>query len=541
MRHLILIVILNLIQAPAHAQYLVKDINTGIQSSNPKLMGKIQNQLIFFATDNTNDEELWISDGSYNGTRLLKDLYPNRTLRYHSGSCLQIDSLIYFAVSGINNKNALWRTNGTESGTFMLCETFLSVASANNSKIHSFNNKVYFTGYDSAHGEELWVSDGSVVGTKLFSDINTEYGKNSNIADLQTMNGKLYFKANDGVHGMELWESDGTSTRMVIDLYPGTLSGVPDYDYGCQLIPLKNQLYFSGRTDSVGGFELYRSDGTDNGTKLFKDFNLANKMGTYPRINSITDSFFTFYIYDSTNQYRLFRCDGTQGGTYRVGEDKDYPIGLLIDDFYRQLGQTSYFGMCTSAAGCELWVSDGTKSGTKPIMDIASGNNSSLTSEAVIYRNQLIFAAFNQQIGRELWITDGTTTRLLLETLPGNMTSNFLSLYLIDDVLYYSGQSNNSLGLELYAINLAQLLSTKDIQANILAIWPNPVRAGETLNISGQNAFRYTLSDLSGRVLISDYSDNSTIQIPSDMAPGLFLLMTQSDKGVQYTKIQIFN
>jgi ELWxxDGT repeat protein len=43
-------------------------------------------------------------------------------------------------------------------------------------------------------------------------------------------NGKLYFTASDAAHGDELWVYDGTTTTMVDDLNPGVQSsGTSDF------------------------------------------------------------------------------------------------------------------------------------------------------------------------------------------------------------------------------------------------------------------------------------------------------------------------
>ena len=91
----------------------------------------------------------------------------------------------------------------------------------------------------------------------------------------------LYFAANDGVHGVELWRSDGTEggTRMVKDNVAGG-GGGSDVNY---LTEFNGMVYYAGRGDvpngeagagagSVeGGVELWRSDGTEGGTEIVKD------------------------------------------------------------------------------------------------------------------------------------------------------------------------------------------------------------------------------------------------------------------------------
>ena len=540
MKTLKLLLLLGWMSSALYGQTLVKDIYPGAQSSNPKILGALNGKLIFMASTDIQGYELWISDGTEAGTSRLKDLRNDKTKTLIKGSDLQVDSIIYFSIHNSDNTNSLWRTDGTADGTIKLFESAFVSALADRSTLFAYKNRVFFTGHDTINGDELWVTDGTVQGTKLFYDINKIPGKGSYVIEMTSFKDQLYFKADDGIHGYELWTSDGVSnTHLFVDLCPGWRSSLVDYGYGKHIIQFKDYLYFTGRKDSMSGIELFRTDGTDSGTKLFRDFNRIAYKSSYPRFNSVSDQFITFYVYDSSSSYVLFRTDGFHAGTYRIGDDKDYPIGLLVSDFYKTLNNKTFFGICTQNSGCEFWMSNGYADGTKPIMDINSGFGNSITDQAIVYRNQIIFAAIHQSLGRELWITDGTNTRLLIETMPGNLLSNFLDMHLIGDVLYYSGTTNNNMGIELYKLNLQQLLSINANTKTKLAIWPNPLRAGDILKLGLNESMTYYITDLSGRTIQSGISQGDELPIDAGISYGLYILTIETPQGLVSQKVQI--
>ena len=85
----------------------------------------------------------------------------------------------------------------------------------------------------------------------------------SSISSLTAVQGTLYFQADDSVHGWELWESDGTEagTVMVKDIDPGREWGYPHW-----LTDVQGILYFAANHGRSRG--LWRSDGTDAGTVI---------------------------------------------------------------------------------------------------------------------------------------------------------------------------------------------------------------------------------------------------------------------------------
>src|SRR5262249_44439761 len=137
----------------------------------------------FAADDGVNGVELWKSDGTAAGTTLVKDIYPGGGPGYFGG---------FYP----NSSSPLNLTN--------------------------VNGTLFFAAFDAVNGNALWKSDGTATGT-------TSLSGNIDPADLTNVNGTLFFTADDRIHGSELWKSDGTAagTTLVKDLQPGSSPSYP--------------------------------------------------------------------------------------------------------------------------------------------------------------------------------------------------------------------------------------------------------------------------------------------------------------------------
>ena len=65
------------------------------------------------------------------------------------------------------------------------------------------------------HGNELWMSNGTVTGTSLVDDVFPGPAS-SNPSAAVAVGSEAYFTANDGVHGVQLYETDGTAANTVV-------------------------------------------------------------------------------------------------------------------------------------------------------------------------------------------------------------------------------------------------------------------------------------------------------------------------------------
>ena len=67
-----------------------------------------------------------------------------------------------------------------------------------------------------------------------------------------------------------------------------------------------------------------------------------------------------------------------------------------------------YFTASSASAGEELWVSDGTPSGTRMVKDIVPGAEGSDPKWLTVVGDKVYFSANTPEYGAELWVTDGT-------------------------------------------------------------------------------------------------------------------------------------
>src|SRR5262249_49017281 len=148
--------------------------------------------------------------------------------------------------------------------------TFVSTAAPNNpNEVAAVNGILFFAGVGDSQGRELWKTDGAT--TTRVADINPG-SSDSNPSDLTNVNGTLYFSADDGVHGRELWKSDGTTATLVANIHPFVTNPTfpNSFPYPNSMVNVNGTLFFAA-DDGVHGNELWTSDGTAAGTRLFQD------------------------------------------------------------------------------------------------------------------------------------------------------------------------------------------------------------------------------------------------------------------------------
>lgn len=395
---------------------MVKDVSPGSGSglflSSPEFVA-LGDLMFFRAITPDNGTELWRSDGTAAGTFLLKDIQTGSA----SGNPRYITVLggaVYFSANNGTNGNELWKSDGTEAGTTLLKDIQPGSGSSNPLAIKETGGRLLFAANNGPNGSEPWISDGSASGTVMLKDLNP--GAGSSLATFFSgAGGTFYFRATDGTRGFEVWKTDGTGagTTLLKDITAGagstTLQG---------LWASPGRVRFAAM-NATGGYSLWESNGSEAGTRRVAAF-MAGTADSYPGSLVKVGNTVFFTAFTPATGHELWKTDGTTAGTSLV---KDIVPGTA-DSSISELtasGTTLFFTAYTAAAGRELWKSDGTAAGTVMVKDIWQGDGDGDPAGLVAMNGYVYFAANASSTGRELWRSDGTSagTTLVADLVSG--------------------------------------------------------------------------------------------------------------------------
>lgn len=426
-------------QGTVESTALKHDLNTGEDGSFPSNFYKFGDSLfIFRAKNHSTGFEPYISDGSESGTMMLGDLFPG----YESSNPQQFigwDSLIYFLASIATFDQRLVATDGSIEGTQIVTDNRIL------NSVSKVNDVLVMDVFDPLYGTEPWYFDGDTC--RLLKDINP-YQNYSSLPSLprgQVFEDKMYFTANDGIHGYELWQTDGSPEGTILfkDIVVG--SGSSNIDY---LTCFDSFFLFAGVFH--GAQELWYSDGTDSGTYLLKEIQPGNLGSNPSRFISFNGE--VFFVASDHRGRELWKTNGTAGGTTIV-KDINSSGGSYPSNF-KIVGDKLFFSANDGIHGYELWITDGTEHGTKLLSDIYLGNASSSPESLLSIGKALVFSATDSDHGQEVWISDGTEvgTKLVLDIVAGPIGSDPGPYFYLDDRVYFGGEFD-VLGQELLMLD----------------------------------------------------------------------------------------
>jgi uncharacterized delta-60 repeat protein len=239
----------------ARGTFLLADIAAGVFGSSPEQFTRLGTSTYFVATTGDATPELWRTNGTRAGTVRVAEVPFGVSNMVASGRRL------FFAVLQSNNVYELWTSDGTGPGTRLLRGDFRQGDGPLGQQPDNFtdlNGTLYFTAGDPLRGRELWKSNGTIAGTTVVRDINPGPAGSRPFA-LTVAGGRLMFTADDGARGNEVWTSDGTAagTRLLAEIQPGRNGSNPgDFSF-LGLFTVAGSNVFFAATDDEHGRELW--------------------------------------------------------------------------------------------------------------------------------------------------------------------------------------------------------------------------------------------------------------------------------------------
>jgi len=365
------------------------------------------------------NSELWISDGTTLGTKIIRTLNTSGYDFYNRKWGI-LGNKFYFS------DDELWQSDGTQAGTTFLKDLNAS-GNSNPNYFVTLNNSLFFK----ANNNELWQSNGTQAGTTFIQNL----AKPANLPDysnivpefIYTSNNQLLFSNYDETHDFELWKNNGTpqNTGLLKNINTSSKGSLG----GNKKIKVGSIWYFNGSDQR--GAELWKTDGTPQGTVIVKDIAPNGHSTTIIEMVAVGNTvYFTAVLSSNIYETRFFKSDGTESGTVEIPLNSGLPNYQVTPNSLTTISDKLFF-KGSHTTGNVIWVSDGTVAGTHPVS--STSIYQSTPNNLIGLNNKILF------ISNGLWVSDGTeaNTKSIFENDVYNVPVNPICLIEFNNKIYF--------------------------------------------------------------------------------------------------------
>lgn len=540
----------------------------------------------FAATDEQHGEELWVTDGTPNGTRLVKDINPGAGSSEVGYITRFNDKVVFAAKDNEDNGIELWISDGTEGGTHLI-KNIHEFESSNPTAFTQVNENQFifaasdFDSQNTGKGQQwLYVSDGTEDGTKLICQCDVKYPGQDSSSEMASpfvrVGRRVFFKADniDGTTGEELWVTDGTAegTKFVKDINTEPLkddAGNVISTAGAQLNHMANyyneKLFFKAYTLEYGT-EPWASDGTSEGTYLIHDGDptkddQGKPRGTMSMVGKAPykgNIMFRWRTDLTAGELGYTNCERENWGIYDINKHEpsvdNWSVpdpGVEFDGVYVFCANSGKLAEDPNHKGGELHYWDG----EKVVMphDVAPGLANHWVKELTVCSGSAYWwnesKELQEQAGKLFRIDykDEYPVRVTNLFADGdgvntlrNLGGDLLFTSTVDNKLYKYHYRKANFDPAKETDNLEPEYRTrKEIAGGVgeiythndeLRIYPNP--AADVVNVALDSEVKEIhVYDISGRLVLSSENSGKTVDV-SSLARGIYKLVAVSQDGI---------
>jgi ELWxxDGT repeat protein len=374
---------------------------------------------------------------------LVKDLNPGAGSSFNnapSGINAVLDKIVIFTAETPNGLFQIMASDGTEAGTQALLPPFRS-DSLTFSGFVIQDSKCWFLEYNYNTGSKLYATDGTTVGTTL------RLSDPGQLFHLAKFKSDLLFQKVPTTFDPQLLIRFNTSDNSFFTVYSfDWFGGLRDFT-----VTANDTIYAIG--GDADGRNLYKGDGSSFNMTLIKQLNTGSEGNNFTYMFPVGNKVYFFWQKTDTNEpYKLWVSDGTAAGTIGL---KEFEIPAFQDLWAERAliefsGKFYFRGKSPSdGKGFELYVSNGTISGTKLVKDMNSDLADGDPKDLTIFKNKLWISARNDYYNPYLWLLsgNGSTATVQLESLGFNFVAFDLNVF--NDSLVMNGLTATD-GLEIF-------------------------------------------------------------------------------------------
>ncbi len=396
---------------------------------------RVGNQL-FFTDASGKVTDLWKTDGTAAGTQLMRSLASdsnnNNAVSTSGGSFVGASKERLWILTANDYRPGgpragLWSSDVITGKTQEVADFSPALAAAllPAEEIHTgwyvtqaLNERIPLI-IKTKTNTQLWMTDGkSNTGTQRLATFAATFRDERAVPSqaLATTDNHIFFVAAErkdivNPESVALWRTDGTPEGTL----PLQTIGKIDLDVANPILPWKNQVYFTATTPETGK-EMWVSDGTKGGTRLLKDIYSGPESSSVSIIGKTETTI--FMLANSSEGQELWATEGSPENT-RLVKRLGSSAQIEKDTIYLGSDGRLFFNASKTPNSTEMWVTDGTDSGTQPIL-----LDSRYPYGAVVFKDQVFFP-HNTSNGEELWVSNGTTsgTYQLVDLTPGQTST----------------------------------------------------------------------------------------------------------------------